>query len=134
MADYLTHWLDHVAVHTVRPSPLACYRTCARLYLIPALGSKKLTRLTAKDIRVWLDRLRTTCRCCALGRCCQQYLSPLTIVYLHAPLRSALQHAVREDDLTRTIARNVQVSAGRRQRIEPLTTAEARHLPKFHFG
>jgi integrase len=43
-------------------------------------------------------------------------------------LRSALQHAVREDDLARNVARNVQVSAGRRQRIEPLTAAEARQL------
>ncbi|WP_440064734.1 tyrosine-type recombinase/integrase [Streptosporangium sp. OZ121] len=150
MADYLTHWLDHVAVHTIRPSTLARYRTCVRLYLIPALGAKKLTRLTAKDVRVWLDQLRATCRCCAqgtdaardtnaaternrprccaLGRCCRQYLSPLTIVYLHALLRSALQHAVREDDLARNVARNVQVSAGRRRRIEPLTAAEARHL------
>ncbi|WP_407674407.1 tyrosine-type recombinase/integrase [Nonomuraea glycinis] len=61
-------------------------------------------------------------------RSCRQYLSPLTIVYLHALLHSALQHVVREDDLTRNVARNVQVSAGRRQRIEPLTAAEARHL------
>jgi integrase len=142
VADYLTHWLEHVAVHTVRPSTLARYRTCVRLYLIPALGAKKLTRLTAKDVRLWLDQLRATCRCCvqgidaernrprccALGHCCRQYLSPLTIVYLHALLRSALQHAVREDDLPRNVARNVQVSAGRRQRIEPLTAAEARHL------
>jgi integrase len=150
LAEYLTQWLDHVATHTVRASTLARYRACVRLYLIPGLGKTKLTKLTAKDVRVWLDQLRVTCRCCSqgldaardpnaaneqnrprccsLGDCCQRYLSPLTIVYLHALLRSALQHAVREDDLARNVARNVQVSAGRRQRIEPLTAEEARQL------
>ncbi|MFD3511422.1 hypothetical protein [Nocardia sp. NPDC058666] len=47
-----------------------------RLYLKPGLGSKKLARLTARDVRTFLDHHRTTCQCCAQGleashrRCC----------------------------------------------------------------
>ncbi|MGW4422945.1 hypothetical protein [Streptosporangium sp. NPDC004631] len=38
LADYLTNWLDHVAVHAVRASTLARYRACLWLYLIPYLA------------------------------------------------------------------------------------------------
>ncbi len=37
---------------------------------------------------------------------------PARHLYLHALLRSALQHVVREDDLARNVHRNVQVSTG----------------------
>ncbi|MEU8252250.1 tyrosine-type recombinase/integrase [Nonomuraea sp. NPDC048916] len=148
LGDYLTTWLNHIAVHKVRPNTLARYRACLRLYFPAPLLKKKLSQLTAKDIRLWLDQLRVTCRCCALGtdttrdphaadpqkrprccalgRCCQRYLSPLTIQYIHALLRTALEHAVREDDLARNVARNVQVPVGRQQRTEPFSPAEAR--------
>ncbi|MEV1247164.1 site-specific integrase [Nonomuraea sp. NPDC049750] len=96
-----------------RPTPRPC-RCCAQGIDV------------ARDLDATNERNRP--RCCTLGRCCRQYLFPLTIVYLHAPLRSALQHAVREDDLPRNVARNVQVTAERRQPIEPLTATEARHL------
>ncbi|MDR8413073.1 tyrosine-type recombinase/integrase [Nonomuraea sp. 3-1Str] len=113
-------------MHKVRPNTLARYRACLRLYFPPPLLKKKLRQLTAKEIGLWLDQLRVTCRCCSLGRCCQRYLSPLTIQYIHALLRTALDHAVREDDLARNVVRNVQVLVGRQQRFEPFTPAEAR--------
>ncbi|WP_424706088.1 hypothetical protein [Kitasatospora acidiphila] len=43
------------------------YTTCVTQYLIPDLGKKKLAKLTAKDVRTWLNRLRTVCQCCARG-------------------------------------------------------------------
>lgn len=88
-------------------------------------------------MRTFLDRLRTTCqccahnldaatrRCCAIGNCCNRRLSPLTVAYVHSVLKSALEHAVREDELPRNVARNVKLSQARHRRFEPLTADEA---------
>ncbi|MHA5048803.1 tyrosine-type recombinase/integrase [Streptomyces sp. SD15] len=137
---YVTYWLDNVAVHHLRENTHTRYAACIRLHLIPELGVKKLARLTARDVRTFLDRLRTTCQCCAqdqdanrrlccaIDQCCGKSLSPLTVTYVHAVLKSALEHAVREDELPRNVARNVKTAAPRPRRFQPLTAAEARQF------
>ncbi|MFJ2649658.1 tyrosine-type recombinase/integrase [Streptomyces sp. NPDC087420] len=140
VAAYLTYWLDAVAVHQLRENTHARYTAVTRLYLIPGLGRKKLAKLTAKDVRTWLNQLRTTCqcctrgldtardqpRCCAVGKCCSKRLSPLTLAYVHSVLKSALEHAVREEEIPRNVARNVRTGTPRPRRFEPLTADEAR--------
>ncbi|MEU9004952.1 tyrosine-type recombinase/integrase [Streptomyces sp. NPDC048551] len=140
LGDYLAYWLGNVAVHRLRENTHTRYATCVRLHLIPGLGTKKVARLTAKDVRTFLDRLRTTCqcctqgldaerkRCCAVGECCQKRLSALTVTYVHSVLKSALEHAVREDELPRNVARNVKTTAPRPRRFRPLTATEARQF------
>ncbi|MFC9683028.1 tyrosine-type recombinase/integrase [Streptomyces sp. NPDC056948] len=140
LAAYLTYWLDAVAVYQLRENTHTRYTAVARLYLIPGLGKKKLAKLTAKDVRTWLNQLRTTCqcctraldtardepRCCAAGKCCSRRLSPLTLAYVHSVLKSALEHAVREEEIPRNVARNVRTGTPRPRRFEPLTADEAR--------
>ncbi|MEV7579041.1 tyrosine-type recombinase/integrase [Streptomyces erythrochromogenes] len=140
VAAYLTYWLDAVAVHQLRENTHTRYTAVARLYLIPGLGRKKLAKLTAKDVRTWLNQLRTTCQCCtrgldaardqtlccAAGKCCSKRLSPLTLAYVHSVLKSALEHAVREEEIPRNVARNVRTGTPRPCRFEPLTADEAR--------
>ncbi|CAL9355238.1 Tyrosine recombinase XerC [Streptomyces sp. enrichment culture] len=142
VAAYLTYWLENVAVHHLRENTHTRYTTCVNRYLIPGLGKKKLTKLTAKDVRTWLNRLRTTCqccsrgidarrdqpRCCAAGQCCHKLLSPLTLTYIHSVLKSALEHAVREEEIPRNVARNVRTGTPRPRRFEPLTADEARQF------
>ncbi|WP_432164311.1 tyrosine-type recombinase/integrase [Streptomyces tendae] len=142
VAAYLTYWLDAVAVHQLRENTHTRYTTVARLYLIPGLGRKKLSKLTAKDVRTWLNQLRTTCQCCAhgldsardrplccaAGKCCSKRLSPLTLAYVHSVLKSALEHAVREEEIPRNVARNVRTGTPRPRRFEPLTAEEAREF------
>ncbi|MEU2180015.1 tyrosine-type recombinase/integrase [Streptomyces thermolilacinus] len=140
LGDYLTYWLSSVAVHQLRENTHTRYAACVRLHLIPGLGTKKVARLTAKDVRTFLDRLRTTCqcctqgldterkKCCAVGECCQKRLSTLTVAYVHSVLKSALEHAVREDELPRNIARNVKTTTHQPRRFRPLTAVEARQF------
>ncbi|MCX4676454.1 site-specific integrase [Streptomyces sp. NBC_01433] len=140
VGGYLTYWLGSVAVHRLRENTHTRYATCVRLHLIPGLGTKKIARLTAKDVRTFLDRLRTTCqcctqgldtalkKCCAGGECCQKRLSPLTVTYVHSVLKSALEHAVCEDELPRNVARNVKTTTHQPRRFRPLTAAEARQF------
>ncbi|MGW8506952.1 tyrosine-type recombinase/integrase [Streptomyces sp. CLCI03] len=140
VGDYLTYWLSNVAVHRLRENTHTRYAACVRLHLIPGLGTKKIARLTAKDIRTFLDRLRTTCqcctqgldterkKCCVVGECCQKRLSPSTVTYVHSVLKSALEHALREDELPRNVARNVKTTVHRPRRFRPLTATEARQF------
>ncbi|MEU3656209.1 tyrosine-type recombinase/integrase [Streptomyces sp. NPDC032161] len=140
LGDYLTYWLSSVAFHRLRENTHTRYAACVRLHLIPGLGTKKVARLTAKDVRTFLDRLRTTCqccaqgldavrkRCCAVGECCQKRLSASTVTYVHSVLKSALEHAVREDELPRNVARNVKTTTHQPRRFSPLTAAEARQF------
>ncbi|MEV7112504.1 tyrosine-type recombinase/integrase [Streptomyces anulatus] len=142
LAAYLTYWLEAVAVHQLRENTHTRYTACVNNYLIPGLGKKKLTKLTARDVRTWLNQLRTTCqccarsidadrdhpRCCATGTCCFKRLSPLTLAYIHSVLKSALEHAVREEEIPRNVARNVRTGTPRPRRFEPLTAEEARQF------
>ncbi|MFI5830819.1 tyrosine-type recombinase/integrase [Streptomyces sp. NPDC051578] len=140
VGEYLTYWLGSVAIHRLRENTHTRYAACVRLHLIPSLGTKKIARLTAKDVRTFLDRLRTTCQCCAQGldterkeccavsECCQKQLSALTVTYVHSVLKSALEHAVREDELPRNVARNVKATTHQPRRFRPLTAAEARQF------
>ena len=87
-----------------------------------------------KDVRAFLAQLRTQCQCCArglccaAGACCGKRLSPLTVSHVHSVLKSALQHAVRKDELLRNVARNVPAGTPRPKLTEPLTAVEARQL------
>ncbi|WP_406094720.1 tyrosine-type recombinase/integrase [Kitasatospora purpeofusca] len=147
LAAFLTYWLENVAVHQLRENTHTRYTACVNRYLIPGLGKKKLAKLAAKDIRTWLNELRTVCqccargidagrkpdaqadhrpRCCAIGKCCRKQLSPLTLAYIHSVLKSALEHAVREEEIPRNVARNVRTGTPRPRRFEPLTADEAR--------
>ncbi|MHB9857443.1 tyrosine-type recombinase/integrase [Streptomyces sp. YIM S03343] len=142
LAAYLMYWLENVAVHQLRENTHTRYAACVDRYLIPSLGKKRLTKLTAKEVRTWFNQLRTTCqcctrgldadrdqpRCCAAGACCSKRLSPLTLTYIHSVLKSALEHAVREEEIPRNVARNVRTGTPRPRRFEPLTADEARQF------
>lgn len=47
---------------------------------------------------------------------------------MHSVLKSALEHAVREDELPRNVARNIKSGTPRPRRFEPLTVTEARRF------
>ncbi|WGP13567.1 site-specific integrase [Streptomyces sp. SH5] len=141
-AAYLTYWLENVAVHHLRENTHTRYTACVNRYLVPGLGKKKLAKLSAKDVRTWLNHLRTTCqrfargidagrdesRCCATGSCCSKRLPPLTLTYIHSVLKSALEHAVREEEIPRNVARNVRTGTPRPRHFEPLAADEARQF------
>ena len=144
LAAYLENWITTVAPSRVRATTLTQYTQVIRQHIIPALGTKKLNKLTAKDVRTWLDTLAKQCRCChrgidsnrpidkqrccAKGECCRLIPAPRRLQYLHGVLTSALAHAVREDLLPRNVAKQVQTPAGPPRRYEPLTLTEAHAL------
>ncbi|WP_432571595.1 tyrosine-type recombinase/integrase [Kineococcus sp. SYSU DK005] len=116
VGDYLEAWLRDVAAVKVRPATLRSYEMYVRRHLVPGLGRKRLSRLSPADVRAFLADRR------AAG------LAPASVKQVHAILRAALQHAVREDVLPRNVARLVVVPNGPRHEWQPLSVEEARAL------
>lgn len=146
---YLTYWLSEVIEPNCEAQTYAQYETMAQLYVIPALGRKRLDRLTVRDVQTWVNRLPKTCqccaqgkdaarperhanprrrqRCCAIGRCCRAYPSRRTIQAARNTLRAALTHAQTEEILARNVARMVKLPTMRkRTRNRTWSVEEAR--------
>lgn len=68
VGEYLTYWLREIVRDRVRATTFQSYEGMIRVYIIPALGKKQLTKLRAADIRQAFNRIKLTCQCCALGR------------------------------------------------------------------
>jgi len=83
-----------------------------RLYLVPELGSKRLAKLTAQDVRVFITRIRAQCLCCTRpgDECCASRISVRMVQSIHAVLRNALESAVREEVIPRNVAKLVKVT------------------------
>jgi hypothetical protein len=81
-----------------------------------------------------LGRLPPGCRvspapeCCARldGQCCESRLSARMVQSIHAVLRNALESGVREEIISRNVARLVQVPAPRYKVNRGLTTPQAK--------
>ena len=115
---YLTEWLAQVAAVRVRPSTLRSYGMNVRLHIVPRIGRRQLGKLTARDVRQMLDDMRG------------DGAGPRVVQHVHATLRVALEHAVREELLPRNVAKLVQVAPPPREEREPLTVEEAQTLLK----
>ncbi len=147
LTDYLTYWLREVIVPP-NYAPLTCatYETLTRLYIIPGLGSKRLDKLTLRDVRAWLTKLRDTCQCCAQRKdarrsearrrccakvpasCCRQVASARTIRDAWMILCSALTNAVTEELIPKNVAAVAHVSKPRKRKVKPWTVVEARQF------
>ncbi|MDX2649078.1 tyrosine-type recombinase/integrase [Streptomyces sp. PA03-1a] len=144
--DYLTYWLATIASVRLKPATLNSYEGLSRLYITPALGKKRLNRLSPTDVRLFLAEFKNGClcclrgvdtarekgdqTCCAVGKCCKRHPSARTVQYVHAVLRSALQQAVREELIARNVAKIVETPTVTRQEVRPLDAAEAKMLLK----
>lgn len=114
--SYLKEWLDQIVSKRVRPNSLAAYRYNVDSYLVPALGHKKLHRLTAREVRLYLTQLES------------QGVGARTIRYVHGTLRAALEDAVREELLDKNVAKLVRAPVVPKVERQPLTIEELRVL------
>ncbi len=145
-APTLGYWLRTVVLQERRPKTYQGYEGVVRLHLVPGLGRKRLARLSAQDVRVFLTRLRRECQCCRNGwdaqrkepqccaqkggQCCQSGLSPRMVQFVHAVLRNALECAVREEVIPRNAASLVKVAVPQYPVSRGLTTSQAQAVLK----
>lgn len=116
VGEYLERWLETSVRGSVRESTYGSYSRQARRYLVPAIGTVKLKKLSAMHVqgvyRSMLDR----------------GLSSRTVQYTHAVLHRALKQAVRWGLVPRNVCEDVDRPRLRREEMHPLNREEACRL------
>ncbi|MFI5861409.1 tyrosine-type recombinase/integrase [Streptomyces sp. NPDC051546] len=141
LSAFLAYWLDSIVKPNLAPLSYVSYEGYVRLYIASHLGTKRLDKLTVRDVREWLTKLAAICqccaqgkdakratasqRCCAIGECCESFPSRRVIQGSRDALRAALTHAVAEEEIGKNVASLVKVPKPRRKRIKPWSVAEA---------
>ena len=113
---YLTHWLQSVVRPHKAPKTHQGYELVVRRHILPALGRKRLTSLSVPDVRSLVDRLE------------EQGMGTRGIQQTHAVLRNALQSAMRDELVTRNVAKLVQVKTPTYEVGRGLSVEQARTL------
>jgi len=114
LQGYLDEWLSQVVSDRVRPNTLTAYRHYVERYLNTDLGKKKLGRLSAREVRLYLDSLK------------RRGTGVRTIRYVHATLRAALEDAMREELIEKNVAKLVRPPAATRIEHHPLSVEETK--------
>jgi integrase len=144
LGDYLRYWLEEVVKPNRSNATYINAELFVRLYISPGLGQKRIDRLRVRDVQTWLNAIPKTCqcckqgkdarrsakrqRCCATGECCNEVPSSGTISDIRSCLRRALNHAIREELITRNVAAIATVPAARRKKKRAWTSDEARRF------
>jgi len=116
LAQFLENWLETAVKPSVRPLTYERYEQLVRLYIKPALGHERLTKLSPQAVQAFLNKQ------CAAG------LSARTVQYMHATLRRALGQALKWGHVQRNVATLVDAPRVERREVAPLTVGEARKL------
>lgn len=129
----------------MRPSTMRTYEWLSRCYVVPLLGTKRLARLQPPEVRMFLNRVKETCQCCAQGKdaarvkageearccakrprqCCKAFPADGTVRHLHRMVRAALQDAVIDGMLAENPAKNLRLPHKYRPHFVPFTPEEA---------
>lgn len=128
LAEYLTAWLDRHR-DEVRPSTWRTTAGYVNGYLIPALGTIPLARLTADDVSRALSSFRKRGRPVQDGqKRPPRPVSAVTVHHVRATLRAALTDAYKAGKVGRNVAADAKGPKVEDQRVTYLTAAEVAKL------
>jgi integrase len=116
VGEYLDYWLEHVVKVSKRPATYDLYETMIRLYLRPALGRHVLGKLSVPQVQRFLN-----------GRLAEGD-SPRKVQVMRTVLSSALTRAMREELVTRNVARLVTVAESVPKEIAPWSPSEVKRF------
>jgi integrase len=114
--EWVTFWLDHIAVHQLRPRTWEDYWSRTRAWIIPCLGDCRLDRLSPVRVEGLYSLM------------VQHGLAPSSVVFAHHVLSSALQAAVRRGLVVVNVCRLVDKPSRTAGEVEPLTLVEVRQV------
>jgi integrase len=116
VGEYLDYWLANVAQPAVRPTTYAKYELMVRLYLRPGLGRQRLDRLSVPTVQSFLNsRLRA-------GD------SVAKVHIMRMALGAALTRAMREELVSRNVARLATLPVAPAKERRPWSADEARRF------
>ena len=128
VAEYLIGWLERQR-EAVRPSTWRTAAGYVRGYLVPALGSVPLARLTADDVSGALSSFLKHGRPAQEGqKRAPKPVSALTVHHVRSTLRAALTDAYKAGKVGRNVAADAKAPRVPDQRVTYLTAAEVSKL------
>jgi hypothetical protein len=111
--EYFAYWLEEVIRPQRSPSTYLSYADQTRRHILPALGKFQLNKLRPQHIRALIgDKLNSG-------------LSPRSVQYIHAILRSALSTALDDDAVCFNVAERAKAPSPQKREIQPLTPDQA---------
>ena len=116
VADWLEHWLKNIMPTRVRPLTLEGYSGIVARYIIPAIGTVRLTELSVSRTQQAVDALLA------------DGASTRTVQKFRQVLSSALTQAMREEIVHRNVAQLLRVPAWERKTIRPWTPAQVQQF------
>ena len=128
LAEWLRHWLEHVAVARVRVSTLDDYRSRIEYRVVPALGHIRLDQLQPEHLEAFYrDAMRPQTRTDEQTgkQIALRPLSAASVLKTHRMLSRALKVAHQRGRVARNVCTLVEPPTVRREEIQPLTRAEA---------
>lgn len=110
---WMTHWIDNIhSKRKVRPGVIDDYRACIRNHITPAIGTKRIDKLTPQHVR----DMHT-----AIG-------PRRTAELAHVILQKALKDATREGVVTRNVAEIVDKPVYKKTQRKGLQAPMAKHV------
>jgi integrase len=116
VAQYLNYWLDKVKRPKLRASTHQAYRFRIDRYILPHIGQYELAKLNAQHIQFMFHAL------------IEDGLSPGSLRFIRAILRTALKHAIGIELITRNPLAMVEVPSVKQYHATILQPEEARRL------
>jgi hypothetical protein len=125
----MAYWLAEVIKPNREDSTYSHYELMTRLHVMPGIGKKRLDKLTDRETQAWLNKLPGICQCCAqgkdakrrqpkcctLGQCCEDFPGRRVIQAARGTLRAGLNHAMREELISRNVAELVTLPKTRKK-------------------
>jgi integrase len=113
LGPYFDHWLENVVRPSRRPATYALYESIVRLYLKPGLGHHYLRRLSVANVQQFLNRKLT------------EGHSVRNVHLMRQILSAALTRAGREELVSRSVARMVELPGWEPAEVRPWSSDEA---------
>ena len=136
--EFLDAWLEQSAKPSVRALTLQQYSQHVRLYLGPALGGYRLSKLRPQHVQAFVNDMlkkQITPKVSKKKKASKlavvpvtRMLSPRTVQLSLTILRHAIDQAVKWNLVGRNVAKLVDSPRVRRPEIKPMTPADARRF------
>ncbi|MBI2304634.1 MAG: site-specific integrase [Chloroflexi bacterium] len=116
LGQFLTHWLEEVVKPNLRPKTYVTYRDVCHLHIIPALGSRRLTKLSPQELITFYHAEL------------EQGFSPRMVGHIHRVLHRSLEDAVRWQLIPRNVCGLVDSPRVSKVEMKALNAEEARRF------
>ncbi len=120
--SYLEHWLETAARPKLTRRTLNDYEGVLTRYVFPAVGKKKLTKLTPIEVQGLYSTMLAPKERNGLG------LTPRTVINTHRVLSGALKQAVKWRMLTQNVCQYVDLPKQQKKEMLALSQDEAGRL------